>query len=208
MDTFVQEAIITINKIYGKELFLKSKMNLFISEDDIQELISDYVKKTYGEDKQIRSSKEDCLRAFNFIKPSNLLPSIPYKIYTIRFQAITYDGHKISICVNPYFYGFLISFVILLFQGFSGYSPEEVEDDLILILEQKYGADLVDIFWEVDDTYHKGANLARERGDKADESFIKEMTKISGVLSENDFEKYLYNPCINYCQKLISDLKP
>ncbi len=207
LDTFVQRAIVVINNNFGDELFSKNEMNLLMSEDDINELIIDYVKRTYGNDKRINSSKEDHIRAFNFIKPQNLLPSINYKIYTLRFQAITKDGQNIRICVNPFFYGFLLSYVIQTFTLFSGYTQEEVGDDLISILKAKYGADMADIFWEVAESFNTGVKLSRERRDRGDESFIRELTKISGLPSESDFEKQVYQPFNSFCQRFIEELK-
>jgi hypothetical protein len=207
LDTFVQEAIIAINNNFGKEIFSHNQMNLLLSEDDIEDFINNFVMEKYGASGISRDSKEQTLRAFNFIKPANLLPTINYKIYTIRFQAVTKEGSSIGICVNPFFYGFLLSFAILLFYTYSGYSQDELFDDIELILEDKYGSDLANIFHEVLETFNKGIELSRENSDQADESFISELANISGLLSANDFEKYIYNPFVNYCTNFISKMQ-
>ncbi len=206
LDTFVQEALIAINIKFGKEIFLNNQMNIVLAESDIVHLVETQLKEKCGV-KSIRTSQEQTLRAFNFIKPSNLLPNINHKIYTLRFKGVTDDKETIGICVNPFFYGFLISYSILTIHSYSELSQEEVFDDILKILEDKYGEDFMAIFWDVKNAYNKGIELARQRGDKADESFIQELTNISGLPSSDDFVSIIYTPFINYCTQLSSELK-
>ncbi len=131
-------------------------------------------------------------RAFNFVKPSNLLPQYNTKIYLLKQLGISESGMEKTYVINPYFFGFKISFDIFINSMFCSEYDNDIENGLVKILTDKYGEEFKDIYDYVSYVAGKAAHEGRKNGDKEDETFIAGVKTISGINNNKIFNNFIY----------------
>lgn len=191
IDEFAKRVIKDIENSFHKELFDSNQLNIISDEPTIEQIIISSLKNQ-GHHVTSLNNPEMIYRAFNFIKPSNLLPQYNQKLYLIKQLGISESGKQVNYVINPFFFGFKICFDIYITSLFCSESDETIEDGLVKILIDKYGEEFKDIYDYVAYTANKFANEGRRRGDQEDETFIAGVQTISGINSKKIFHNFIY----------------
>lgn len=191
IDEFAKRVIKDIENSYSKELFDSNQLNIISDEKTIEQLILTSLKNQ-GHNVTSLNNPEMVYRAFNFIKPSNLLPQYNNKLYLIKQIGISESGKQTNYVINPFFFGFKISFDIFITSLFCSETDETLEEGLVTILSDKYGAEFKDIYEYVAYTSNKFANEGKRCGDQEDETFIAGVKTISGINSHKVFHNFIY----------------
>jgi hypothetical protein len=191
IDEFAKRVIKDIDNSFSKELFQANQLNVISDEKTIEELIFSSLKNQ-GHNVTSLNNPEMVYRSFNFIKPSNLLPQFNQKLYLIKQLGVSESGSQTNYLINPFFFGFKISFDIYITSEFCYEADETLEDGLVKILIDKYGEEFKDIYRYVRFIACKFSNEGESRGDKNDETFIAGVQTISGINSKKIFYDYIY----------------
>lgn len=172
-----------------------NQLNIISDEKTIEELIL-ISSRNQGYKATSLNNPEMIYRAFNFSKPSNLLPEYNSKIYLIKQLGLTESGKQINYVLNQFFFGFKMCFDIFINSLLCSESDETLEDGLIKIFIHKYGPEFNLIYGYVAYTSNKFANEAKLKGDQEDETFIAGVKTISGISSDKIFHNYIYHPAM------------
>jgi hypothetical protein len=191
IDEFAKRVIKDIENSYSKELFDSNQLNIISDEKTIEQLILTSLKNQ-GHNVTSLNNPEMVYRSFNFIKPSNLLPQYNNKLYLIKQLGISESGKQTNYVINPFFFGFKISFDIFITSLFCSETDETLEEGLVTILSDKYGEEFKDIYEYVAYTSNKFANEGKRCGDQEDETFIAGVKTISGINSHKVFHNFIY----------------
>lgn len=195
IDEFAKKVIKDIENSYSKELFDSNQLNIISDEKTIEEFILSSLRNQ-GHNVTSLNNPEMVYQAFNFIKPANLLPEYNNKLYLIKQHGLSESGKQVTFVINPFFFGFKISFDIFITSLFCFESDETLESGLVKILSDKYGENFKDIYEYVACISRKFANEGKGRGDQEDETFISGVKTISGINSNDIFYNFIYNSAI------------
>jgi len=191
IDEFAKRVVKDIDNSYHKEIFDSNQLNIISDEHTLEQLIISSLK-SQGHKVTTLNNPEMIYRAYNFIKPTNLLPQYNNKLYLIKQLGVNESGKQVNYVINPFFFGFKISFDIFITCLFCTESDETLEDGLVKILSDKYGGEFKDIYEYVANTSIKFANEGKRRGDQEDETFIAGVQTISGINSHKIFHNFIY----------------
>jgi hypothetical protein len=206
IDEFVKIVVKDIQNIFHKELFDSNQLNIISDESTIQQIITSSLK-SQGHHVTSLNNSEMIYRVFNFIKPTNLLPQYNQKLYLIKQLGISESGKQVNYVINPFFFGFKISFDIYITSLFCSESDETIEDGLIKILIDKYGEEFKDIYDYVAYTANKFASEGKRAGDQEDETFIAGIQTISGINSKKIFHNFIYESAMSTASERARILK-
>jgi hypothetical protein len=191
IDEFAKRVIKDIENSFSKELFDSNQLNIISDEKTIEELILSSLRNQ-GHNVTGFNNPEMIYRAFNFIKPSNLLPQYNNKLYLIKQLGISESGKQTNYVINPFFFSFKISFDIFITSLFCSETDETLEEGLVKILTDKYGDEFKDIYEYVAYTSNKFITEGKRNGDQEDETFIVGVKTISGINSNKIFYNFIY----------------
>ena len=88
IDQFAKRVIKDIHNSFSKKIFQSNQLNLVSDEPTIEQLITSSFRDK-GHQVTKLNNPEMIYRAFNFIKPSNLLPEFNSKLYLIKQLGIS-----------------------------------------------------------------------------------------------------------------------
>lgn len=148
--------------------------------------------KNQGHNVTTLNNPELIYKAFNFVKPANLLPQYNNKLYLIKQLGISESGTQTNYVINPYFFGFKICFDIFVTSLFCSESDKTIEEGLVKILTDKYGTDYNDIYKYVSFVARKFINEGRKNQDEEDETFIAGIQTISGINNKKVLYSMIY----------------
>ena len=193
IDEFSKRVIKDLHNSFSDKLFDTNKLNLLSDESTIEKLIINSLRNQ-GQYVTELKNPEMIYRSFNFLKPSNLLPDFNDKLYLIKQLGITEKGVEKTFVLNPYFFGFKISFDIFINCLFCSDSQfdKELENGLIKILTDKYGEEYKNIYDYVSYVANKYASEGRRKGEDGDETFIEGVQSISGINDDRIFHNFIY----------------
>lgn len=191
IDEFAKRVVKDLYNDFSNILFESNQLNIVAEERVIENIIVDSLKRRGHEINKFPNSEMVC-KAYNFVKPKSLLPSYNNKLYLIQQLGIDDSGNELNYVLNPYFFGYKLSFDIFIHSVFLKKHDETLENGLLAILSDKYGQDFVEIYKYVSHMARKFGNLGRINGDQEDETFIKGMQSISGIEDEVIFHNYIY----------------
>ena len=195
IDEFAKRVVKDIHNSFSNEVFNDNQLNIISDEPSIEELILSGLRRQ-GHDVKSLNNPEMIYRAFNFVKPSNLLPQYNTKIYLLKQLGISESGKEKTYVINPYFFGFKISFDIFIHSMFCSEYDNDIESSLVKILTDKYGEEFKDIYEYVSYVAGKAAHEGQKKGDKEDETFIAGVKAISGLNNNKIFYNFIYESAI------------
>lgn len=185
IDEFAKRVIKDIHNVHSRKLFDSNKLNVLSDEETITKLIE-------GQLGGKLNNPEMIYRAFNFIKPTNLLPRYSNKLTLIKQVGINESGKEQTYVINPYFFGFKVCFDIFMTSMFCSEFDDELEKGLVKILSDKYGEEYNEVYEYVSYISYSAAQNGLEKGDQEDETFIAEVQKISGLDNYSIFHNFIY----------------
>lgn len=191
IDEFAKRVVKDINNSFSKSMFETNRLNIVADEKTIENVIIESLKRQ-GHDVKSLNNPEMIYRAYNFIKPDSLLPAFNNKLILIKQLGIDESGDEISYVINPYFFGFKLSFDIFINSLFIEKSDPTIEKGLVSILKDKYGEEFGEIYKYVSYIAGKSINEGRAKGDQEDETFIKGVKSISGIEDDKIFYNFIY----------------
>jgi len=113
IDEFAKRVVKDIENSYHKEIFDSNQLNITSDEHTLEQLIISSLK-SQGHKVTALNNHEMIYRAYNFIKPANLLPQYNNKLYLIKQLGVNESGKQVNYAINPFFFGFKISFDIFI----------------------------------------------------------------------------------------------
>lgn len=206
IDEFARRVVMDLHNTFSAELFNSNQLNIISDEYSIEQLILNSLKNQ-GHKITTLNNPEMIYRGFNFVKPPNLLPLIFMKLYLIKQKGISASGQEINYVINPFFFGFKISFDIFITNLFCSKYSENLEEGLIKILTDKYGADYKEIYDYVAHNASKFANEGKRKGDQNDETFIAGVQTFSGITNPKIFHDFIYESAMLTAHQKINILK-
>jgi hypothetical protein len=195
-----------LHNSYSDELFNSNKLNIISEEYSIEQLILSSLKNQ-GHEVTTLNNPEMIYKAFNFVKPPNLLPLIFMKLYLIKQKGISDSGQEKNYVINPFFFAFKISFDIFITNLFCSQYSENLEEGLIQILTNKYGDNYKEIYEYVVHNASKYAHEGKRKGDQNDETFIAGVQTISGITNSKIFHDFIYESAMLTAHQRIEILK-
>lgn len=191
IERFTYRVIRDIFNTNSNRLFEDNHLNIISDEKTIEEVIVSSLSDQ-GHTVKSLNNPEMIYRAYNFIKPDNLLPKFNEKLYLIQKLGITEENNKMKFVINPYFFGFKISFDIFINSLMAYNADETMEDGLKTILRDKYGEEYERIYDYVSYICKVGSGKGQKNGDQADETFIEYVQAISGINDDKIFYNFIY----------------
>ena len=186
IDEFAKRVVKDVHNLHSKKLFESNRLNIVSDEQTITKLIEDQFGGKLNNPEMI-------YRAFNFIKPPNLLPRYNNKLYLIKQVGINESGIEQNYVINPFFFGFKVCFDIFMTALHCFQFDETLENGLVRILTDKYGEEYKDIYEYVAYISYTAAKEGAKKGDQEDETFISEAQKISGINDYTIFHNFIYH---------------
>ena len=186
IDESAKRVLKDVQNLHSKKLFDSNQLNIVSDEQTIKKLIE-------GQLGAELNNSEMIYRAFNFIKPPNLLPRYNNKLYLIKQVGITESGIEQTYVLNPFFFGFKVCFDIFITSLFCSEFDKELEKGLVEILCDKYGEDYSQIYEYVSDISYSAAQEGGKNGDQEDETFISGVQRISGINDYDVFHNFIYH---------------
>jgi hypothetical protein len=102
IDKFSKRVLKDIHNSFSDVIFSDSQLNIISDESSIEKLIISGLRRQ-GHNLGSLNNPEMVYRAFNFVKPSNLLPQYNTKIYLLKQLGISDSGKEKMYVINPYF---------------------------------------------------------------------------------------------------------
>lgn len=195
IDEFSKRVIKDLYNHYNAELFQANNLNVIADEKSLEDLMTNQLAGL-GHMGAKLSNPEMIYRAFNFIKPDNLLPGLNFKLYLIKQVGISETGNQVTYLINPHFFGFLLSFHIYINSLFCDQYDSSIEDGLVKILSDKYGEEYSHIYEYVGSVGSEYALKGKRNQDKKDETFIAGVQTISGIEDRELFYNFIYEPAM------------
>lgn len=205
LDWWSRETLRFFDNSHSKYLFDSNKLNILSDESTIEKAIIDSAKQQ-GHQVNRLNNPEMIYRAYNFIKPYNLLPMFDDKLELINQLGLDEYDQEINYLINPYFFGFHLSYQILINSiAFSTYDPT-VQSGLIEILKDKYGYKFASIHHFVAQTAMKSIKQIKGSNfDFEDPSFLKCIHSISGIEDYDIFYQYVHVATMANFQKIYKE---
>ena len=191
IDQFAKQVICDLHNTNADTLYASNQLNIVSDEAAIAELIAKGVKEK-GIKPGVLNNPEMIYKAFNFVRPINLLPNYVSRLYLIKQRGISESGIEKDYVINPYFFGFKISLDIFLTNVFCSSYSQGLEEGLIKILSDKYGTDYTDLYQNVSYVALHAAKEGKIKGDQKDETFISWLQAISGINDRKLFFNFIY----------------
>lgn len=146
--------------------------------------------------KPLLANPEIIYRGFNFVKPATLLPNYQNKLYLIKQIGETETGEVQLYLINPYFFAFKLSFDLFIIIAYFQDTIDGLKEGLVAILEDKYGREFVNIFNYVSYVSYEAAKIGNMNGDENDETLIKKVQEISGIVNEKIHYEFVYHSSV------------
>lgn len=186
IDEFAKRVVKDIHNLHSRKLFDSNQLNIVSDEQTIKNLIEGQIGGKLNNPEMI-------YRAFNFVKPPNLLPRYNNKLYLIKQVGINESGMEQTYVLNPFFFGFKVCFDIFMTSLFCSEFDKDLEKGLVKILCDKYGEDYSQVYEYVSYISYSAAQEGAKKGDQEDETFISGVQEISGINDYTVFHNFIYH---------------
>ena len=206
IDEFAKRVVKDIHNSFSDVIFKDNQLNIISDEQSIEELILSGLRRQ-GRSVNNLNNPEMIYRAFNFVKPSNLLPQYNTKIYLLKQLGVSESGEEKTYVINPYFFGFKICLNIFINSMFCSQYDKNIESGLVKILTDKYGEEFKDIYDYVSYVAGKAAHEGQKKGDEEDETFIAGVKTISGINDSKIFYNFIYESAMMTATQHANALK-
>lgn len=209
IEDFVLRVIKDIHNIHSTKLFKDNYLNIVSDEATIEEFLISGLKEK-GMKVTSLNNPEMIYRAFNFIRPDNLIPKFNSKLYLIKQLGINETGKETTYVLNPYFFGFKISLHIYVNCLLCNQFDKELQAGLLKILTDKYGDEYGYIYDYVSNISNSYGLRGRQKGDEEDETFIEGIKSISGLEDDEIIQHFVYEPAMILAtsnHKILKDIK-
>jgi hypothetical protein len=173
-------------------LLSENMLNVIAEENEIKEFLEKEISEKNGKPSSL-SNPEMIYRSFNFAKPATLLPIYQNELYLIKQIGETETGEVKLYLINPFFFAFKLSFDLFIIMTYFKDTTDELVEGLLIILEDKYGSEFVDIFNYVSDICYEAIQIAIQKGDEEGETLIKKLQEISGIVNDKIHYEFIYN---------------
>lgn len=206
IDKFAKQVICDLHNTNGNVLFASNQLNIVSEEDVIRGMIIKQLQ-AQGVDNAVLNNPEMIYRAFNFVRPANLLPNFVSKLYLIKQKGISeYDVEK-NYVINPYFLGFKISLDIFLTNAFCSPHYDGLEKGLVQIFSDKYGEEYKSLYENVSYVAMHAIKEGRRKNDQRDETLIAWLQEISGINDKKLFYNFMYESGMLTANAKLESLK-
>ena len=131
------------------------------------------------------------------VKPNNLLPLYKKELSPIKQSGKVNGGEEKDFYLNPYFFGFFVSYSIYIHCLHCAQYEENLEEQFVELLVDRFGREFKLIYDYVAfgcyESYLK-ANKLNDINDKKDDNFTSEILNISGMKDLNTFYTFIHYP--------------
>jgi hypothetical protein len=206
-DKFAKRVVKDLFNSNRETLFDDNMLNIILKESLVKKLPEKEITEKNGKSSSL-SNPEMIYRGL--VKPATLLPNYQNELYPIRQIGETEIGEVKLYLINPYFFAFKLSFDLFIIITYCQDAIKGLKEGLLAILEDKYGSDFVDIFNYVSDVSYEAVKIGNEKGDEKDETLIKKVQEISGIVNDRINYEFIYNSSLmsaNYVKEGIDKLK-
>ena len=132
-----------------------------------------------------------------FLKPNNLLPLYKDELSPIKFSGTLNHSQERDFLLNPYFFGFLISYNIYIHSLHCAQYEENLDEQFVDLLIAKFGNEFKLLYdyvaYSCYESYLKAEKL-KDINDRKDEKFTSEILNISGLNDLNTFYTFVHYP--------------
>lgn len=194
-DKFAKRVVKDLFNTKRETLFEDNMLNVLVEEELIKKILEEKVADKKSKPSSL-SNPEMIYRVFNFVKPPTLLPAFQNKLYLIKQIGETESGEVKLYLINPYFFAFKLSFDLFLISVYCHETIDGLREGLESILEDKYGVEFVGIFNYVSYICFEAVKIGIENGDENDETLIKKVQEISGIIDEKTHYEFIYNSSV------------